>query len=61
MDKPEICSEEHLVFLDELRESGAINMFGAGRWLQDEFSLERNEARDILSYWMDSFSERHAK
>ncbi len=51
--------EEYFVYLDNIRETGAINMFGAGPYLQDAFGLSRYEARDILVEWMDTFVERH--
>jgi hypothetical protein len=51
--------EEYFVYLDDIRESGAINMFGAAPYLQDAFSLSRYEAKDILLEWMDTFAERH--
>ena len=51
--------EEMFVYLDDIRETGAINMFGAAPYLQDAFDLSRHEARDILLEWMDTFSERH--
>ncbi len=55
-------TDDHLEFLDALRESGAINMFGATPYLQREFpELTTIEARDVLGYWMSSFSERHVK
>lgn len=57
--RPEVCSEEMLVYLDELRESGKTNMFGAGPFLEKEFILTKREARDVLLYWMNTFSERH--
>ena len=59
MEKPEIVTEEHLIYLDDLRESGVTNMFGAGQYLEDDFGLSRDEAREILTYWMKTFSERH--
>ena len=43
-------------FLDTLRESGEINMFGAPRVLQDMFDISKYEARDIVSAWMKQFS-----
>ena len=46
-------------FLDNLRESGAINMFGAGTYVQDAFGLDRWEARDLVLEWMETFSTRH--
>ncbi len=51
--------EDMFVYLDNIRETGAINMFGAAPYLQDAFGLSRHEARDILLEWMDTFSERH--
>ena len=43
-------------YLDELRESGETNMFGAAVYLQGKFGLDRQEARKILQAWMDQFS-----
>lgn len=44
-------------FLVALRDSGAINMFGAAPYLQAEFGLDKREAREILANWMRSFGE----
>lgn len=46
-------------FLDDVRESGAINMFGATPYLQEAFDLDKREAREILVEWMQTFAERH--
>lgn len=43
--------EFYFEFLDELRDSGEINMFGAPRVLQDEFDLDKEEAREIFGAW----------
>lgn len=60
IERPEVVDDEHLLYLDELRESGQTNMFGAGSYLQDEFNIEKHkEASVILRYWMKSFGERH--
>jgi len=59
MDKPESVTEEHLEYLDDLRESGDTNMYGAGAYVQREFGVQIEDAREILVYWMDTFSERH--
>lgn len=48
-------TKEHKEFLDDLRESGATNMFGAGRYLEEEFGLSQKEARVILMEWMNSY------
>lgn len=52
--------ETYFAFLDQVREDGKINMFGAGAVLQEAFGLEKFEARDILLQWMDTFSARVA-
>lgn len=44
-------------FLKDLRDSGAINMYGAAPVLADAFDLNKYEARDILAAWMKSFEE----
>ena len=60
-DKMESQSErqaEYFEFLNELRESGITNMFGAAPFLEDEFpELNRQEARAELSSWMKSFDK----
>ena len=69
--RPEFCTEEMLEYLDDLRESGVTNMFGAAPYLDRNFPeleelTERRSAgrstigaRDVLTYWMDTFAERH--
>ena len=53
---------EYYEFLDELRESGVTNMFGATPYLMQAFDyLAEDEARDILKSWMETFSQRHKK
>ena len=47
------------VFLDKLRESGAINMFGAAPYVSDAFGVTKYEARDLVKNWMQTFEERH--
>jgi hypothetical protein len=39
-------------YLDELRESGKVNMMGATPYLVQEFSLSEKEAKDALFSWM---------
>jgi len=57
--RPPECTDEHLEYLDELRESGITNMYGAPAYLKKEFPLSRNAAFSITSYWMKTFSKRH--
>jgi hypothetical protein len=52
--------EKYYVYLDNLRDSGVTNMFGAGSYLVDEFpELNKHTARNVLMDWMDTFGERH--
>ena len=46
-------------YLDELRESGVTNMFGAPQYLIDEFDLDKIDAREYVQKWMNTFEERH--
>lgn len=55
--RPDYVTDEHLEFLDELRESGETNMFGAGPYVSDEFGEDKHQAREIVSYWMQSFGD----
>jgi len=57
--KKEIKKEwtEYYVFLEELRQSGVTNMFGATPYLREEFGLGRREAITILGSWMDNYDE----
>ena len=60
IDRPEVVTDEHLDFLDELRDSGITNMYGAGPYLLDEFpELNKDEGSQVLRYWMKSFEDRH--
>lgn len=52
--------EDYFEFLNDLRESGQINMFGAAPVLQEVFGLGRIEAREVLAAWMESFTQRGA-
>jgi hypothetical protein len=48
---------EYYEYLEELRQSGVTNMFGASSYLQEEFDLGRREARKILCNWMENYDE----
>lgn len=55
MTNEKIMTIEHKEFLDELRESGVTNMFGATPYIMDEFGVDKADARKILAEWMESF------
>jgi len=48
---------EYYVYLEELRQSGVTNMYGASPYLREEFGLGRREAIKILGSWMDNYEE----
>ena len=48
---------EYYVYLEELRQSGVTNMFGAAPYLQEAYGLNPREARKVLGNWMDNYSE----
>lgn len=54
-ERPTEVKDEHLEYLDKLRDSGETNMFGAGTYLMRRFALNSGEAKTILLYWMDSY------
>lgn len=60
LHRPGIVQDAHLRFLDELRNSGTINMFGATEPLIEVFELDRTDAKRVLTYWMGSYQQRHA-
>jgi len=49
--------QEIYQYLDALRESGVTNMFGAGIYLQEEYGIDKYEARTILGFWMKDFGK----
>jgi hypothetical protein len=60
--RPDFVSDTHLEYLDNLRESGETNMFGAAEFVMAEFNnLTRGQAREVLLYWIRTFSDRHPK
>lgn len=61
MKPPEGMSEIALVWLDNLRRSGKVNMFGAAPLLAEHFALSEDVAGEWLAYWMMTFSERQPK
>jgi hypothetical protein len=50
-------NEEYYSYLDELRDSGVTNMFGAGQYLMEAFNLSKIEARMVLMAWMEQFNK----
>ena len=51
--------EKVFQYLDGLRESGSINMFGAVPLIVSAFCIPRQEASSVLIKWMETFDQRH--
>ena len=49
--------KEVMSYLNDLRDSGVTNMFGAAPYVEQEFEIEKREARRLLSLWMSNFNE----
>lgn len=60
-ERPDGLTDDHLEYLDELRESGVTNMFGASPYLEVCFGLDSSTAQSYLKYWMRTFGERHPR
>ena len=43
------------MILEAIRESGAMNMFGAPQWLEEECGLSRAEARQVFKNWTATY------
>lgn len=43
-------------YLEALRDSGAINMWGAGAYLERDFGMNRREAKAALLDWFESLN-----
>jgi hypothetical protein len=48
-------------FLDELRDSGVTNMFGASPYIIASFPELKRQEHQYLSKWMSTFEERHSE
>jgi hypothetical protein len=48
---------KYFVYLDELRESGVTNMFGAPSYVVAMFGVDKKTALEVTSPWMRTFAE----
>lgn len=59
-NRPDFCTEAMLDFLDDLKESATINMYGAAPHLRDEFpELSKHESHIVLAHWRETYDIRH--
>ena len=49
-------TNEYWIYLENLRRSGIVNMFGAAPYLEADFGLDKREARKILAEWMNKYN-----
>jgi hypothetical protein len=56
--RPGAYNESVEKYLDDLRESGVTNMFGASLFLEEDFGMPKGEAHACLTFWMQSFPNR---
>lgn len=47
---------EAFEYLDDLRQSGETNMYGAPAYVERDLLLGRREASSVTKFWMDTFS-----
>ena len=51
----DIPQDQVNIFLNNLRESGVTNMFGAGPYIMEEFGVTKYDAQRFLIKWMQTF------
>lgn len=51
-----MTTNKYWIYLEELRRSGIVNMFGAASYLAEAFDLTSCEARQILAEWMKNYN-----
>lgn len=49
-------TNKYWIYLENLRRSGATNMFGATSYLAHAFGISRQEAGKILADWMHYYN-----
>jgi hypothetical protein len=47
---------EVFLYLDELRQSGKTNMYGAVNYIEKDFEVDKNIAIRFLSEWMENYN-----
>lgn len=49
--------DKYYSYLNALRDTGLVNMFGATTYLMNDFGLSKQEAKEILLKWMKEGSD----
>lgn len=53
--------EAEFKYLESLRSSGVVNMYGAAPHLTAAFAIDKREARTVLDDWMTRYDELSKK
>ena len=48
---------EVFLYLEELRESGETNMFGAASYVMETFEMDKTMAIKFVASWMESYRD----
>jgi len=59
VERPQIVKDEHISRLDKLRDRGSVNTTVANKALTEDFELSKEDAATVVTYWLDSFTERY--
>lgn len=51
-----MTDNKYWIYLEELRQSGVTNTYGAAKYLADMFDLDSYVARLILADWMKNYN-----
>jgi len=54
-------SNEVFIYLEELRESGITNMFGAHQYVMEDFEVSKAMAIKLVKTWMDNYNNKENK
>ena len=50
-----MTDNKHWIYLERLRRSGVVNMYGAAPYVENEFDVSSKEAVKIVSDWMRNY------
>ena len=51
-----MTDNKYWIFLESLRRSGIVNMFGSAPYVQEAFGVSQKKAVDIVSDWMKKYN-----
>ena len=54
-----VMDEKYINYLNDLRESGETNMFGAAIYVEQTFGVSKDESRKIVKHWMKNFKNKN--